>query len=445
MLNFDVSHSILIEELREKTSMRGLMSLIEKRYTKEEFSWILQDWANSVYSLMITTAIFPLFFKSVTANAGISSADSTAYLGYANSLATFAVSIMAPVLGALADYKGYRTPMFTWSTLLGVFSVLGMMFVENDQWILLLVLYTLSAIGYSASNIFYDSSIMDVTTFERMDRISAAGYGYGYIGSVFPFILFMMIMQFSGLNSSAVVIAGFFITAAWWFGFTIPYWSFVKQKTYIEKSNHPIKDSFSRLFETVKRIGEHKYVFIFLIAYFFYIDGVGTIIKMATAIGSDMGLDSNSLIVILLIVQIVAFPFSLFYGYLAKKIGNKNTLFVGIGTYIAICVMALGLKTYNDFLLLAILIGTAQGGVQSLSRSLFGQLIPANRANEFFGFYNIFGKFSSILGTTLLGITAQMTGNSLDGVFSLIALFIIGTVLLLFVKIPDKKGLKNEG
>ena len=186
-------------------------------------------------------------------------------------------------------------------------------------------------------------------------------------------------------------------------------------------------------------------MFLFLLAYFFYIDGVGTIIKMATAIGSDMGLDSNSLIVILLIVQIVAFPFSLLYGYLSKRFGNKKTLFLGIGTYILICVMALWLNSYTDFLILAILIGTAQGGVQSLSRSLFGQLIPANRANEFFGFYNIFGKFSSILGTTLLGITAQMTGNSLDGVFSLIILFVIGSVLLFFVKLPTQKGLENEG
>ena len=347
--------------------MKGLKSLISKHYTKEEFAWIMQDWANSVYSLMITTAIFPLYFKTVSSNAGVSAADSTAFLGYANSIATFAVSIMAPVLGALADYKGYRNPMFTWSTLLGVFSVIGMMFAETDQWILLLALYTLSAIGYSASNIFYDSSIMDVTTYDRMDRISAAGYGYGYIGSVFPFVLFMMIMQFSGLNSNAIVMAGFFITAAWWFIFTVPYWLHVTQKSFIEKPEKPIKESFMRLWGTIKRIGEHKQVFLFLLAYFFYIDGVGTIIKMATAIGSDMGLDSNSLIVILLIVQIVAFPFSLLYGYLSKRFGNKKTLFLGIGTYILICVMALWLNSYTDFLILAILIGTAEGGVQALS------------------------------------------------------------------------------
>lgn len=415
--------------------MSKLTNFIKSRYTREEFAWILQDWANSVYSLMITTAIFPIFFKSVTTNAGISAGNSTAYLGYANSIATFAVSMMAPVLGALADYRGYRNPMFTISTLLGVFAVLGMTLTGSEQWLLLLILYTISAIGYSASNIFYDSSIMDVTTYERMDRISAAGYGYGYIGSVIPFVLFMMIMQFSGLDGDLIVKIGFLITAAWWFVFTIPYWRHVKQKQFIEHDKHPIYDSFARLWGTIKHIREHKQVFLFLIAYFFYIDGVGTIIKMATAVGTDVGLDGNSLIVILLIVQIVAFPFSILYGYLSKKIGSKNTVFLGIATYILICFLATGLKSYTDFLMLAILIGTAQGGVQSISRSIFGQIIPANRANEFFGFYNIFGKFSSILGTTLLGITAQITGNSLDGVFSLIVLFLIGGALLFFVKI----------
>ena len=184
--------------------MSAIRKFFASRYTKEEFSWILQDWANSVYSLMITTAIFPIFFKTAT-NAGVTAANSTAYLSYANSIATFVVAVMAPVLGALADYRGYRNPMFTISTMVGVFSVLGMMFAGSDQWMFLLILYTISAIGFSASNIFYDSSIMDVTTYERMDRISAAGFGYGYIGSVIPFILFMVIMQFSQLSGDIIV------------------------------------------------------------------------------------------------------------------------------------------------------------------------------------------------------------------------------------------------
>ncbi len=415
--------------------MGVLKQLFQFNYTREEKAWIAQDWANSVYSLMITTAIFPLFYKTVAHNAGISDANSTAYLGYANSIATIVVSIMAPILGAIADYKGMRTPMFTIGTMMGIISVWAMMFVGGDQWLLLLIFYALSAIGFAASNIFYDSSIMDVTTYKRMDQVSSAGYGFGYIGSCIPFIIFMIIMLFSGLDSDLIVKIGFFIAGLWWFAFTIPYWKIVKQKTFLEPKENVVVESFKRLATTVKKISEHRQVFLFLLAYFFYIDGVGTIIKMATAVGSDVGISDNGLIIILLIVQVVAFPFSILYGNLSKRFGAKNMLFVGIATYITICLMALNLKTFNDFLILAICIGTAQGGIQSLSRSIFGQIIPANQSNEFFGFYNIFGKFSSVLGTTLLGIIAQQTGRSLNGVFSLIVLFLIGGVLLFFVKL----------
>ncbi|MGY3725315.1 MFS transporter, UMF1 family [Granulicatella balaenopterae] len=414
------------------------MKFLKLDYTKEEWAWMLQDWANSVYSLMIVTAIFPLFFKDVATNAGISSVNSTAYLGYANSISTLIVSILAPVLGALADYKGMRNPMFTIGTLMGVLSVWGMIFLNEDQWLILLVFYTISGIGYSASNIFYDSSIMDVTTFKRMDKVSSLGYGLGYIGSTIPFIIFMAIMFYSGLDSTLIVKIGFFMTGLWWFIFTIPYWKHVKQTTYREHEGVLIVESFKRLFTTLQKIGQHKQVFLFLIAYFFYIDGVGTIFKMATAIGSDIGISDSMLIGILLMVQFVAFPFSIIYGRISKRIGNKKTLFLGIFTYILICVMALTVQTMDKFIILTILVGTAQGGIQALSRSMFGQIIPEEQSNEFFGFYNVFGKFSSILGTTLVGLTAQYTGNSLDGVFSLIFLFLIGAFLLYFVKVEPK-------
>lgn len=414
-----------------------------KTYTKEEKSWILQDWANSVYSLMITTAVFPIYFKTIATNSGISGADSTAFLGYTNSLATIFVGLLAPILGAIADYKGLRMPMFTISTIMGIGSVLGMIFVNEQYLYLLLLFYGISSIGFASANIFYDSSIMDVTTSERIDKVSAAGFGFGYIGSTIPFILFMLLMNFSGLSNTIIVKLGFFITGLWWFIFTIPYWKNVHQLSYIERHDQLVVGSFKRLFKTVRHIKEHKQVFLFLLAYFFYIDGVGTIIKMATTIGADMGLSSSSMIGILLLVQFVAFPFSIFYGYLAKRIGSKNTLFIGILTYACICVLALFLSTITDFLILAVCIGTAQGGVQAISRSIFGQIIPANRSNEFFGFYNIFGKFSSVLGTTLIGITSQLTGNSLDGVFSLIILFIIGGTILFFVKIQPENQATN--
>lgn len=412
------------------------------RYTTEEKSWIMQDWANSAYSIMITTAVFPLYFKAVAEGGGMSDADSTAYWGYANAAATLVVSLLAPVLGAVADYKGFRNPLFTAFTLAGIFATIGFVFVPSGSWLLLLGLYMLSVVGFSGANIFYDGSLMDVTTDERMDRVSAAGFGWGYIGSSIPFLLFIF-FQLTGvlpLGTGGIVKGGFILTALWWFAFTIPYWKNVKQNYYIEKEPRVIRKSFIRLGQTLKHVREHRQAFLFLSAYFFYIDGVGTIFKMATAVGSDIGLSSNELILVMLIVQFVAFPFSILYGRASKRYGNKNMIFTGILTYVFICIYALQLDSLSAFIILALLVGTAQGGVQALSRSLFGQLIPKDQANEFFGFYNIFGKFAAVIGPLLVGIIAQMTGNSLDGVFALIVLFCIGGILLSFVKVPDAQG-----
>ena len=422
-------------------------------FTKEEKSWIIQDWANSAFSIMVVTAVFPLFYKAIASGAGVSDADSTAYLGYANSIATIAVGMMAPIIGAIADYKNFRMPMFTTSTLLGIIGTLGIALLPgstilgNFAWVGLLILYVISNIGFSAANVLYDASLMDVTDSERMSRVSSTGFGMGYIGSSIPFVVFILTLTtgFLPVSDDFIIRGGFILTALWWFVFTIPYWKNVKQKTYIERQPQVIKQSFMRLFGTIKQIKDHRNVFLFLLAYFFYIDGVGTIFKMATAVGSDVGLTADSLIIVMLITQVVAFPFSILYGVLSKRFGDKKMIFVGIFTYLVICVYALTLDSLATFLILALLVGTAQGGIQSLSRSFFGRLIPDRRYNEFFGFYNIFGKFSSIVGTTLMGIITQRTGNSLDGVFSLIALFAIGGIILIFVKEPEKELERVEG
>lgn len=413
------------------------------RYTKLERSWIAQDWANSAYSVMITTVVFPLFFKSVAANGGLSDATSTAYWGYANSLATLVVSLLAPLLGAVADYKGYRNPLFTIATGLGVVATFSFAFIPDSNWQLLLFLYVLSAIGFSASNIFYDASLMDVTSNERMDRISSAGFGWGYIGGTIPFLVFIVLQltQVLPIEAGTLIKGAFIVTALWWFIFTIPYWKEVKQTTYIEKQPRIVQMSFKRLWQTMKHIRQYRNVFLFLAAYFFYIDGVGTIITMAMTFGTDVGLTANNLVIIMLVVQIVAFPCSIMYGILAKRFGNKSMLFFGILTYIGICIFAIQLDSLVKFIVLATLVGTAQGGIQSLSRSLFAQLIPVERANEFFGFYNIFGKFAAVIGPVLVAVTTQITGHAKDGVFSLIILFALGGVLLFFV---DANGLSKE-
>lgn len=411
------------------------------KYTKIEKSWILQDWANSAYSIMITTAVFPLFFKAVSEGAGVSAVNSTAYLGYANAIGTLAVSLLAPILGAIADYKGYRNPMFSLATGLGIIATFSFAFIPDENWLLLLIIYAVSSIGFGAANIFYDASLIDSTTLNRMDRVSSAGYGWGYIGSSIPFVIFIFfqLTQILPISQIALIKGGFAATALWWFIFTIPYWKNVEQKTYIKKQPHVVKNSFLRLWETIRNIRQYRNVFLFLIAYFFYIDGVGTIFKMATAIGADVGLMANDLIVVMLICQFVAFPFSILYGVLAGRFGNKKMIYVGIATYTFICIFALSLDSLLTFIILAVLVGTAQGGIQSLSRSLFGQLIPKENANEFFGFYNIFGKFAAVVGPFLVGIISQVTGNSLNGVFALIVLFVIGGAVLYFVEEPIRK------
>ena len=335
--------------------------------------------------------------------------------------------------------------MFTLATGLGIIATISFAFIPDENWLLLLTLYAVSSIGYGAANIFYDASLVDTTTLNRMNRVSSAGYGWGYIGSSIPFVIFIF-FQLTGIlpvSQSALIKGGFVATALWWFVFTIPYWKNVEQKTYIEKQPHVVRNSFLRLWETLKNIRQYRNVFLFLAAYFFYIDGVGTIFQMATAIGSDIGLAANDLIVVMMVSQFVAFPFSILYGILAGRFSNKKMIYVGIITYTFICIYALTLDSLFTFIILAVLVGTAQGGIQALSRSLFGQLIPKKHANEFFGFYNIFGKFAAIIGPVLVAVISQRTGNSLNGVFALIILFVIGGAILYFVEEPTRETKLN--
>lgn len=406
-------------------------------HTKEEWSWIFQDWANSAYSIIITTAIFPLFYKAIASGAGIADVDSTAFLGYSNSIATALVALSAPILGSIADYKNFRKPMFTVSTLLGILAVLSMAFIPSGQsntiWVVLLILYILSSVGFGAANVFYDASLLDVTSHKRMSQVSSTGFGMGYFGSTLPFliiILGILNVDLLPFSTDQIIRFSFILTAAWWFIFTIPYWKNVHQKTSIVPEKSIIKSSFIKLKSTLNNVKNNKNIFMFLLAYFLFIDGVGTIIKMATSVGADIGISSTVMIVILMVIQVVAFPFTILYGYLSNRIGDKKMIYVGIFTYIFISLFALTMDNTTDFFILALLVGTAQGGIQSLSRSMFGKLVPKNRSNEYFGIYNVFGKFSSIIGTTLVGVIGQATGNSLNGVFALIVLFILGGLLL---------------
>jgi MFS transporter, UMF1 family len=419
-----------------------------KRFTKEENSWIFYDWANSAYSIIISTAVFPLFYKAAATNAGVSPADSTAYLGYTVAIATFILALLSPILGTIADYQGYKKKFFTFFFALGVTFTAILAFVPSDQWLLLLIFYTVAAIGSAGSNVFYDAFLTDVTTEERMNKVSSRGFGFGYIGSTIPFIISIAIIVLSqnGILPLTTTVASkiaFLITAVWWGLFSIPLIKNVHQRYFIEREQKPVVNSFKRLGKTLKEIRQYRALFLFLLAYFFYIDGVGTIITMSTAYGTDLGITATNLLIILFVTQVVAGPFAILYGRLAERFTGKKMLYVGISVYIVVCIYAYFLETTLDFWILAMLVASSQGGIQALSRAYFAKLIPKKNSNEFFGFYNIFGKFASILGPLLVGVTAQVTGDSSSGVFSLVILFIIGLIILAFVPEP-KAGEVNK-
>jgi UMF1 family MFS transporter len=413
--------------------------------SKEEKSWAFYDWGNSAYSMIITSTILPIYFKLAAKDGGVSLSDSTAYWGYAVSVSTLIVSILAPILGAIADYKGYKKNFFKIFFTLGVIATLSLAFVPSDKPLMLLVVYAFTVVGFSGANIFYDSFLVDVTDESRMDKVSATGFALGYIGSTIPFIISIIIVLLSQkeiipLSLSLACKITFLITALWWGFFTFPLLKNVNQKYYIEKEPKIVSSSFKRIIDTFKNIKSHKEIFTFLIAYFFYIDGVDTIINMATSYGTDLGISMTSLLVILLLTQFVAVPFTLIYGKLAKRIGTKKMLFVGIVTYTIICIYAYFIKTALDFWILAMAVASAQGGIQAISRSYFAKLVPKNKSNEFFGFYNIFGKFAAIIGPFLVGIVTQITGQTNKGLISLIVLFLIGGIILSKVKCNNESS-----
>ena len=415
-----------------------------KKMTASERSWAFYDWANSAYTLIVVTAILPLYFKSSATQAGIDAATSTAYWGYANSFSTLIVAILAPILGTIADFKGFKKRFFIIFATLGVIFTLMLAVVPSDQWLVILICFIVTSIGFTGANIFYDAFLVDVTTEERMDRISANGYALGYVGSIIPFVISIALIMTAQLNilPLSVTIASqiaFVITALWWGFFTIPMLKNVEQRYYVERVPNPVSTSFKKLYSTFKNIKAYKPLFIFLIAYFFYIDGVHTVINMSTAFGSDLGISSTTLLIILFMTQVVAAPFTVLFGKLGGKYSEKTMIIVGIFVYIIVCFYAYFLDSALDFWILAMLVGTSQGGIQAMSRSYFAKLVPKESSNEFFGFYSIFGKFAAIIGPLLVGVTAQYTGNTNSGVFSLVILFIIGAIILLYVPKTDAK------
>lgn len=404
---------------------------MKMKLTGKEKRWIMYDIGNSAFVLLVST-IMPIYFNYLAGKAGLSSVDYLAYWGYAASICTIIVAILGPVIGTLADTKGFKKPVFFISILIGTIScaVLGAMV----QWLAFLVVFVIAKIGFSSSLIFYDSMLIDVTDEKRMDYVSTQGYAWGYIGSCVPFVACLGLVLGAdkiGISMELAMGISFVIVALWWLGMSLPLIKQYEQKYYVEKQPHAVAQSFKRLGSTFKNIKEEKHVFMFLLAFFFYIDGVYTIIDMATAYGSALGLDSTGLLLALLVTQIVAFPCAILFGWLSYKFKTEKLIMVCILAYLGIAIFAIFLKTQTQFWILAVLVGMFQGGIQALSRSYFTKIIPEERSGEYFGLMDICGKGASFVGTTVVSVVSQISGNINVGVGMIAILFAIGTVVFL--------------
>ncbi len=508
------------------------------RFNQKERSWILYDWANSVYATNIMAAIFPTIFVSFAGSRG------DVWWGYGTSIATLVIALLAPFLGSIADYRGMKKKLFTAFMLLGVVSTASI--ALTGDWRVMLVGYIVSKIGFSGSNLFYDSFLTDVTTNERMDKVSSWGYAMGYIGgSTIPFVISIIVLMTMGYSSPFAQKFSILITSAWWFLFSLPFLKNVEQVHYIEKIGRPtLKDAFSNILLTARDIAGHRGLLLFILAYFFYIDGVGTVISISTAYGSALGLGATGMILALLVTQIVAMPSSILFAKLAKRISTRKALLIAISVYMLICLvgffmgfslephqaayqdafanerraieaafpagsydhpddaqnalrsylakaekaitesdqglldqlalegkdasekdaallvqaqreLAERLTAFRDdnirtvrnyteaisfstrlFWAMAVLVGTMQGGIQAVSRSYFGKLVPKKRSNEYFGFFDIFGKFATVVGPLLYAVVGSLTGRSSFGALCLLLLFLAGFIILILARKP---------
>ena len=402
---------------------------MNKKLTRIEKYWILYDVGNSAFVLLIAT-ILPIYFNHLASLAHISEVDYLAYWGYASSLTTIIVAIIGPILGSIVDTKGYKKPIFTISMMIGVLGLAALSVPRS--WIIFLAVFVIAKVGYSASLIFYDSMLIDITSHERMDYVSSQGYAWGYIGSCIPFIISLVIVLFynnMGISFVMAMTLAFLINALWWLIVTIPLLKNYQQKHFVEKPEHPVKESFIRLKNIFKDIKKHKKIFMFLLSFFFYIDGVYTIIDMATAYGTALGLNTEGLLLALLLTQIVAFPFALLFGTLSKTIQTQKLLQFCILAYTGIAIFAIQLDKQWEFWLLAVLVGMFQGAIQALSRSYFAKIIPAEKSGEFFGIFDICGKGAAFVGTALVGLLAQLTGQMNLGIAAISIMFMIGFII----------------
>jgi UMF1 family MFS transporter len=408
-------------------------------------AWALYDWANSAFATTVMAGFFPVFFKQYW-NAGVAATESTFRLGLANGLASLFIALLAPVLGAIADRSGARVRMLMGFTVLGAAATAGLALVGEGEWLLAAVLYLAASLGFWGGIVFNDSLLLEVAEPDEYDLVSGYGYALGYLGGGLLFALNVAMTlkpAFFGLpDAAAAVRVSFVMVGAWWLLFSLPLALFVRERRQLDPvpAVEAVRRGLRELRDTLKAISCYRPILWFLAAYWLYIDGVNTVMKMAVDYGLSLGFEASDLVTALLLTQFVAFPAALGFGWLGSRIGARRGIFIALAVYAAVTCYAYFIQDSRDFYLLAVVVGLVQGGVQSLSRSYYGRLIPAGKSSEFFGFYNMMGKFAAVLGPLLTGVVARLTGDSRLGILSILLLFVAGASLLVVAARAERRG-----
>lgn len=416
-------------------------------FSLEEASWIMYDIGNSAQTLTMCTVIFPLLIAHITPG------DSSIMLGYANSIYALVLALLSPILGTMADYKGKKMKFFKFFLALGIIAgfALALPFIDYR---VAIVVFVLAMIGYNGSLIFYDAFIVDVCEDERVDEVSAAGYAWGYIASTFAFLIFVipfaLVTLFPDANGNFVLgpiclsyrmacSITMALAVAWWWFYSRPMLKNIKQKHYHEETANPIRDTFQRLWKTFKDVKQNKNIFLFCLSYFFYIDCVNTVIKMAVSLATEMGISDVMSLLVVILINAIACPFAILFGALSKKFGSKPMIMVAIIGYIGVVISGAMIPYNMNFVwAVTLLVGMFQGGIQSVSRSYFAKLIPNKEdSNEYFSFFSVFSKFSAILGPLAVSTISMLTGQTNLGILGLIPMMLVGMVILFFVKDPQ--------
>jgi len=419
----------------------------DKAYKRIINSWCMYDWANSAFATTIMAAMFPPFYRSVAIAAGAPENIATSRWAYTTSIALLLIALIAPVLGAIADHTGGKKRYIAFFAGLGIVATASFVFIGTDTWLLASILYILGNIGFAGANIFYESLLPHIAKKNDIDQISTKGYALGYLGGGLLLIInvlwFMKPELFFMPDKQFALRASFFSVSVWWALFSVPLFRHVPEPPVVRQEAlavNPIKAGFGRLATTFREIRRYKQLMLFLFAFWIYNDGIGTIIKMATAYGDEIGIGMTDMIIALIITQFIGIPFSFLFGVLAKRLGTKRSIILALAVYTLICVGGFYMSTALHFYILAFMVGLVQGGSQALSRSLYGAMVPKPKSAEFFGFFSTSSKFAGIAGPLLFGVVGHLAGKSRLSILALIVFFVVGAALLLLV--DEKEGIR---